>query len=67
MVVAWPRLVDWSRRLFHGGAAEFRKGIHYTHNPSPHYTLLSYHRLSQLFYTFISSISSVYIPKIIGC
>ena len=35
-----------------------RKGIRYTRNPSPHYTALSYHRLSQLFYTYLSSISS---------
>jgi len=40
-----------------------RKGIHSTRNPSPHYTTLSYHKLSQPFYTCLSSISSVSIPK----
>jgi len=43
-----------------------RKGIYSTRNPSPHYTALSYHRLSQPFYTCLSFISSVSIPKIIG-
>jgi len=40
-----------------------RKGIRSTRNPSPHYTALSYHRLSQPFYACLSSISSVSIPK----
>ena len=40
-----------------------RKGIRSTGNPSPHYTTLSYHRLSQPFYTCLSSISFVSIPK----
>jgi len=43
-----------------------RKGICYTRNPSPYYTTLSYHRLSQPFYTFLSSISFVSIPKTVG-
>ena len=37
-----------------------------TRNPSPHYTALSYHRLSQTFYTCLSSISFVSIPKSVG-
>jgi len=43
-----------------------RKGIRSTRNPSPHYTALSYHRLSQPFYACLSSISSVSIPKTVG-
>jgi len=43
-----------------------RKGIRSIHNPSPHYTTLSYHRLSQLFYACLSSISLVSIPKSVG-
>jgi len=42
---------------------DIRKGIRST---SPHYTVLSYHRLSQPFYTCLSSISSVSIPKFVG-
>ena len=42
------------------------KGIHSTRNRSPHYTTLSYHRLSQPFYTCLSSISSISIPKLVG-
>jgi len=42
------------------------KGIRSTHNSSPHYIALSYHKLSQPFYTCLSSISSVSIPKTIG-
>jgi len=42
------------------------KGIPSTRNPSPHYTALSYHRLSQPFYTCLSSVSSVSIPKFVG-
>jgi len=42
------------------------KGIRSTRNPSPHYTALSYHRLSQPFYACLSSISSVSIPKSVG-
>ena len=41
-----------------------RKGIRSTRNPSPHYTALSYHRLSQPFYTCLSSIAFVSIPKL---
>ena len=44
-----------------------RKGIRSTRNPSPHYTTaLSYHRLSQPFYTCLPSISSLSIPKSVG-
>jgi len=43
-----------------------RKGICSTRNPSPHYTALSYHRLSQPFYTCLSYISFVSIPKSVG-
>jgi len=39
------------------------KSIRSTRNPSPHYTALSYHRLSQHFYACLLSISSVSIPK----
>jgi len=42
------------------------KGIHSTRNPSPHYTALCYHRLSQPFYTCLSCISYVSIPKSVG-
>jgi len=42
------------------------KGIRSTCNPSPHYSALSYHRLSQPFYTCLSSISFVSIPKFVG-
>jgi len=43
-----------------------RKGICFTRNPIPHYTTLSCHRLSQPFYTCLSSISFVSIPKTVG-
>jgi len=43
-----------------------RKGIRSTCNPSPHYTVLRYYRLSQPFYACLLSISSVSIPKSIG-
>jgi len=44
-----------------------RKGIlRSTRNSYPHYTALSYHRLSQSFYACLSSISSVSIPKSVG-
>ena len=43
-----------------------RKGIRSTCNPSLHYTALSYYRLSQPFYAYLSSISSVSIPKSVG-
>jgi len=42
-----------------------QKGIRSTCNPSPHYVALSYHRLSSPFYTCLSSISFVTIPKFI--
>jgi len=42
------------------------KSICSTRNSSSHYTTLSYHRLSQLFYTRLSSISFVSILKTIG-
>jgi len=42
------------------------KGIRSTSNPSPYYTALSYHRLSQPFYNCLLSISYVSIPKTIG-
>ena len=41
-----------------------RKGMRSTRNPSPHYIALSYHRLSLPFYTCLSPLSSVTIPKI---
>ena len=40
-----------------------RKGIRSTRNPHPIYNFLSYHRLSPSFYSFVSSLSSVSIPK----
>jgi len=40
-----------------------QKGMRSTCNPSPHYIALSYHRLSLPFYTCLSSLSSVTIPK----
>jgi len=46
-----------------GHPIAIRKSIRSTRNPSPHYTALSYHRLSQPFYTCLSFISSVSIPK----
>ncbi|CAH9069280.1 unnamed protein product [Cuscuta europaea] len=39
------------------------KGIRSTRNPHPIYNCLSYHRLSPSHYAFVSSISSVSIPK----
>jgi len=43
-----------------------RKGMCSTRNPSPYYTALSYHRLSKPFYTCLSPISYVSIPKTVG-
>ena len=40
-----------------------QKGIRSTHNTNPHYTFLSYHRLSSPHYAFVSSLSSISIPK----
>jgi len=42
-----------------------RSGMHSTRNPSPHYISLSYHRLSLPFYTCLSFLSSVTIPKVV--
>jgi len=42
------------------------KGIRSTRNPSPYYTASSYHRLSQPFYAYLSSISLVFILKSVG-
>lgn len=39
------------------------KGIQSAHNPSANYVALSYHRLSPLHYTCLSSLSSTFIPK----
>ncbi|PHT76148.1 hypothetical protein T459_19670 [Capsicum annuum] len=43
-----------------------QKGIRSTHYANPHYTFLSYHRLSSPHYAFVSSLSSISIPKITG-
>ena len=43
-----------------------QKGIRSTRNTNPHYTFLSYHRLSSPHYAFMSSLSSVSIPKTTG-
>ena len=43
-----------------------QKGIRSTRNTNPHYTFLSYHRLSPPHYAFVSSLSSVSIPKTTG-
>ena len=43
-----------------------QKGIRSTRNTNPHYTFLSYHRLSSHHYAFVSSLSSVSIPKTTG-
>ena len=40
-----------------------RKGICSTRNPSPHYVNLSYHRLSPLHYTCLSSVSILSFPS----
>ncbi|KAJ7968976.1 Retrovirus-related Pol polyprotein from transposon TNT 1-94 [Quillaja saponaria] len=40
-----------------------RRGTRLTCNPYPIYTFLSYHRLSSPYYTFVSSLSSIYVPK----
>nr|XP_027188949.1 leucine-rich repeat extensin-like protein 3 [Cicer arietinum] len=54
-----PSLSDPTLDIF----IAIRKGIRPTRNPSPHYIGLSYHRLSPLHYTCLSSLSSVSIPK----
>uniref|UniRef100_A0A0V0H418 Putative ovule protein n=1 Tax=Solanum chacoense TaxID=4108 RepID=A0A0V0H418_SOLCH len=43
-----------------------QKGIRSTRNTNPHYTFLSYHRLSSPHYAFVSSLSSIFIPKTTG-
>ena len=43
-----------------------QKGIRSTQNVNPHYTYLSYHCLSSPHYAFVSSLSSISIPKTTG-
>ena len=40
-----------------------RKGNRSTRNPHPIYTFLSYHRLSSSYFAFVSTLSSVSLPK----
>ncbi|KAJ7982478.1 Retrovirus-related pol polyprotein from transposon tnt 1-94 [Quillaja saponaria] len=40
-----------------------RRGTRSTRNPYPIYTFLSYHRLSSPYYAFVSSLSSISVPK----
>ena len=40
-----------------------RKGTRSTRNPYPIYNFLSYHRLSSSYHSFVSSLSSVSLPK----
>ena len=40
-----------------------RKGTRSTRNPHPIYNFLSYHRVSPSYFSFISSVSSITIPK----
>nr|XP_009793394.1 PREDICTED: uncharacterized protein LOC104240273 [Nicotiana sylvestris] len=47
----------------HSQPIALRKGVRSTLNPNPHYVGLSYHRLSSPHYAFISSLSTVSIPK----
>ncbi|RDX77992.1 hypothetical protein CR513_41795, partial [Mucuna pruriens] len=47
-----------------GWPIALRKGIHFTCNPHPIY--LSYHRLSLSYFSFVSSVSSITIPKYVG-
>lgn len=42
------------------------QGIRSTFNPSPHYISISYYRLSLPFYTFLSYICSITIPKFVS-
>lgn len=42
-----------------------RKGSRSTRNPHPIYNFLSYHRLSPAYYAFVSTISSITVPKTI--
>ena len=46
-----------------GWPIALRKGIRSTRNPHPIYNFLSYHRLSPFYCSFLSSVSSVPIPK----
>ena len=46
-----------------GWPIALRKGIRSTRNPHPIYNFLSYHRLTPSYCTFLSSVSSVTIPK----
>ena len=43
-----------------------QKGIRSTRNTNLHYTFLSYHRLSSPHHAFVSSLSSISIPKTAG-
>nr|CAN66416.1 hypothetical protein VITISV_044133 [Vitis vinifera] len=43
-----------------------RKGNRSTHNPYPIYNFLSYHRLSSSYSAFVSTLSSVFLPKSIS-
>lgn len=43
-----------------------QKGTHSTCNRSPHYTNFSYHRLSPIQYSCLSSLSSILVPKSLG-
>ena len=43
-----------------------QRGIRSTQNTNTHYTLLSYHHLSSPHYSFVSSLSSISIPKTTG-
>ena len=40
-----------------------RKGNHSTRNPHPIYNFLSYHRLSSSYSAFVSTLSSISLPK----
>ena len=40
-----------------------RKGIRSTRNPHPIYNFLSYHRLSPPYFSFVSSLSTIKVPK----
>jgi len=44
---------------------DIRKGTRSTRNPHPIYNFLSYHRVSPSYFSFISSVSSITIPKIV--
>ncbi|KAF3633189.1 Omega-amidase NIT2 [Capsicum annuum] len=47
-------------------SVSLQKGTRSTRNANPHYTFLSYHRLSSPHYDFVSSLSSISIPKTTG-